>query len=107
MESDLKGLKDAFEKMQKDGFKIEDPLKWGFFFIDRDKDKLVQVFEELKDHDYKLESLRKNGGGEWMLTVSKLDTLTPEKLHKRNIAFNELADYCSVSLYDGWDVERV
>jgi len=43
---------------------------------------------------------------EWTLHASKIDTLTPELLHKRNIAFNELADYCEVSLYDGWDVEK-
>ncbi|GAA3934944.1 hypothetical protein GO495_15045 [Chitinophaga oryziterrae] len=40
-----------------------------------------------------------NNGG-WRLYVT-------EKLHKRNLAFNELADYCEVGLYDGWDVEKM
>ena len=42
-----------------------------------------------------------------MLTVSKIDILTAEKLHKRNIAFNELAKFCGIDLYDGWDVEKL
>ncbi len=107
METDLSQLKDLFENMRNDGFDIGNPLKWGFFFVDQDKNKLLQVFEELKDHNYKLESLQQIEGNEWTLNVTKVDTLTPEKLHKRNIAFNELADYCSVFLYDGWDVEKV
>jgi hypothetical protein len=35
------------------------------------------------------------------------EILTPEKLHKRNIAFNELARHCEVELYDGWAVEKL
>lgn len=61
----------------------------------------------MKDHDYKIEKLERDEDDEWTLQVSKVDVLTPEKLHKRNIAFNELAEYCNVSLYDGWDVEEV
>jgi hypothetical protein len=43
----------------------------------------------------------------WQLCVYKIDIISePEKLHRRNIAFNELASYCGNVLYDGWDVER-
>ena len=61
----------------------------------------------MEQHDYKVENFEKNDGNEWTLKVSKIDILTPEKLHKRNIAFNELAGYCDVKLYDGWDVEKL
>jgi hypothetical protein len=43
----------------------------------------------------------------WRLHITKIETLTPELLHKRNIAFNELAKHCDVELYDGWDVEKI
>jgi hypothetical protein len=79
MESNPERLKDIFESMQKYGFKVDGYLKWGYFFIDQDKNKLLQVFEELKGHDYKLESLiKKDDEDEWLLNVSKVETLTPE-----------------------------
>jgi hypothetical protein len=44
---------------------------------------------ELKDHRYDLEKLEQLDTGEWMLHVSMIDILTAEKLHKRNVVFNE------------------
>lgn len=107
MQVDLGRLERIFEKMLADGFNISDPLKWGFFFFDNDSNKLRRVFEELKDKNYIQEDLNEMDDGKWRLYVSKVDILTPEKLHKRNIAFNELAEYCDVELYDGWDVEKI
>ena len=54
-----------------------------------------------------MEVLRKGSNNEYTLHVSKVDILTPEKLHKRNLAFNELASYYSAIGYDGWDVEKL
>lgn len=107
MVSDLERLEVIFNKMADDGFDISEPLKWGFFFFDKDKSKLNDVFNELKDHGYKKEDVNQMEDNEWRLFVTKIDILTPEKLHKRNIAFNELAEHCEVSLYDGWDVEKL
>ena len=107
MNSSIERLEIMFEKMLQDGFDTVKPLKWGFYFFDSNRDKLYKVYEELKDKEYKLENIIQMDDGLWRLFVSKVDTLTPEKLHKRNVAFNELAEYCSVSLYDGWDVEKL
>ena len=107
MQSDLNQLKVIFKKMFDDDFNISKPLKWGFFFFDNDRAKLFRIFDELKEQGYKQEGLNQMDDGEWRLYVSKIDTLTPEKLHKRNIAFNELAQYCDVMLYDGWHVEKM
>lgn len=107
MNSDLNRLKSTFDSMSKDGFNISSNLRWGFFFIDESKEALLKLFDELKDHGYELQDLNKIDSQEWRLSVNKSETLTPEKLHKRNIAFNELADHCSVALYDGWDVEKL
>ena len=95
--------------MEADGFDINSPLKWGFYFVDPNKEKLQRVFEELKDNNYVLENIYsvEQGDNKWTLYASKIDILTAEKLHKRNIAFIELADYCEVELYDGWDVEKL
>lgn len=104
MQSDLGRLESIFKEMV---FDTQSPLQWSFYFVDNNKSHLEKVYDEMKDHDYKIEKLEKNDNEEWTLQVSKVDVLTPEKLHKRNIAFNELAEYCNVTLYDGWDVEEV
>jgi hypothetical protein len=106
MQVNFEQLQDIFSDMIKDGFDIKAPLKWSFYFVDNEKSQLEKLYDELKDHDYKIERLDQNDENEWTLQVSKKEVLTPEKLHKRNIAFNELADYY-VKLYDGWDVEKI
>ena len=62
------------------------------------------VLKELEGHNYQLERLEPTDDGTWVLAVSKCETLAADKLHRRNQAFNELAEYCGAELYDGWDV---
>lgn len=107
MISDLDRLKETFHAMSADGFNVDGNLRWGFYFLDNSKEKLLKVYDELKDHGYELHDITEIDSDEWRLSVSKVDTLTAEKLHRRNVAFNELADYCSVECYDGWDVEKL
>lgn len=106
MQPDFDNLLALFEKMHTNGFDTSKELKWGFFFFNNNKEGLERVFDELKDHGYRMEKLVSDNG-EWRLQVSKIDVLTAEKLHKRNIAFNALAEHCNVDLYDGWDVEKL
>lgn len=106
MISNLERLVEIFNKMNADGFDTSMPLKWGFYFMDTDKEKLQAVFNELRDYNYTLEDINWSND-KWTLHASKIDTLTAEKLHKRNIAFNELASYCNIELYDGWDVGKI
>ena len=42
----LDNLIELFHKMQTDGFDTNSPLKWGFYFVDTDKEKLKRVFLE-------------------------------------------------------------
>lgn len=107
MISNLSTLIDTFKQMNDNGWDTGGYLKWGFYFFDIYQRHLMAVFDELKGSGYNLEQLEEMDDGLWQLYVTKIDILTPEKLHKRNIAFNELAQYCNVQLYDGWDVERV
>lgn len=107
MDSNLERLRDTFEKMKAHKFDFQSNLKWGFFFIDNEKSKLLSVFNELKDCDYKLEELEQIDEGLWQLYITKVDLLTPEKLHKRNLSFNELANFIQVNSYSGWDVEKM
>lgn len=81
--------------MERNGFDTSQPLKWGFFFMDPAVDPLQCVQKELEGHDYRLERLERTDDGKlWVLAVSKCEVLAVDKLHRRNQAFNDLAQYC-------------
>ena len=103
----IDNLYKAFETMEANNFDSSKELRWGFYFIDDKKDTLKKLSNELKGQNYKAEKIRKINNGEYQLTVNKIDIFTPEKLHERNLAFNELADRFSILCYDGWDVEKI
>jgi transcription initiation factor IIF auxiliary subunit len=107
MNPNLENIIELFTKMQAEGWNTNGPLKFGFYFVDDNEEKLMKVYYELKDHDYVLEKIYNSTDDKKTLYISKIDTLTPEVLHKRNITFNELAEYCDVELFDGWDVEKI
>lgn len=108
MNSSIEKLIEAFDNMKSNGFDIDGPLNWGFYFVDKNKKNLKALFDELEEKNYILIDIYKiDGSDKWTLHASKIDILTPEKLHKRNNAFNDLADFCDVELYDGWDVEKI
>jgi hypothetical protein len=109
MLSNLDDLESLFKKMNNEGFDTSLELRWGFYFVDPNRDKLETIFSELSDKGYCLEKIYKADSNDsfWTIHVSKVDILTAEQLYKRNLAFNELAIYCQVELYDGWDVEKL
>jgi hypothetical protein len=105
MRSDLKKLRAMFVRMKADGeLDPTKPLTWGFFFMDPTRKNLSKVAKELDGQDYVTASLHQTDEGTWVLQLSRVERLTAEGLHERNVAFNELAERCGVALYDGWDV---
>lgn len=105
MEPNEENLTSIFLQMENEGWDINSTLKWGFFFYSDLEENLMGVYSELVDHNYKIEHLHKNEGDEWALYISKVEPLASDKLHRRNIAFNELAEAYN-SYYDGWDVGK-
>ncbi len=106
MNCSLERLLAMFAMMEADGFNASTTMKWGFFFVHSSEEPLNAVFAELKNHNYTFESLHQADSGKWVLQVSKTEVLSAEKLHRRNMAFNDLAEHCGVELYDGWDVGK-
>jgi hypothetical protein len=104
MECNEDSIKKMFARMTSDGWDTTKPLKWGFVFMHNEPEALRSVVKELDGHTYAIDRFEENEDGLWVLAVSKNEVLTPEKLHRRNLAFNDLASYCGVALYDGWDV---
>jgi len=93
--------------MKNDGWDVSKDLKWGYFFFDKNRENLIKLFELIKDRNYTVESLHQNDSDYWVLYISKIETHTPESLHNRNMAMNELAEFLNVELYDGWEVEPI
>ncbi|MBN1644080.1 MAG: ribonuclease E inhibitor RraB [Dehalococcoidales bacterium] len=106
MEWDLNKVIMIFNKMKEDGWDTSTPLKWGFFFMNSELEPLKRALNELKDYNYKLESIHETDDHTWVMQVSKTEILTPEKLHARNISFKELAYQLKIDVYDGWDVGK-
>ena len=92
--------------MSEDSWNTNENLKWGYFFYDKNKNKLEKLLEILSQEGFELNVLHKTELGDWKLNIQKIETITPEVLHKRNLRFNKLAESFSIELYDGWDVEK-
>lgn len=107
MITDFPNTKKVLAGIEQSGWNLQEPHKWSYYFYDENRQALNRLFEELSDDKFQLESLTQSDDEEWILHVSKIEVLTAEKLHRRNMAFNELAETCNVQLYDGWDIEKV
>lgn len=106
MECNLQTIQNTFESMSQNGWDVAAALQWGFFFQSEKKENLDNVYEELERYEYRLVVLERRNGAGWMMHVQKNEILAPEKLHRRNISFNDLAEKYS-AIYDGWDVARI
>ena len=108
MNCNIDNLYAVFESMLKEGWDTGSAMKWGYLFYEESKGKLVELFNEIEDRGYTLESIEKTDDGkEWKLFMTKVEIHTPESLNSRNEAMNRLAEHFDVQEYDGWDVERV
>lgn len=104
MNADLDQNIEMFERMAATGWDTMQPLRWGYFFMDSSEAPLSAIERILDGEGYRLESVHQAEDGTWVLQMSKVETLTPETLHARNVEFNQLAKSCGAELYDGWDV---
>jgi hypothetical protein len=93
-----------FKKISEQGFDVNEPLKWGYYFIDKDKSKLEKIFIDLSLNGYQREELVEMEDGNWHLWLSKIDVLNQEKLSKRNKVFYSFQSYGLVNTYGGCHV---
>jgi hypothetical protein len=97
-----------FESMRAEApWDVDSDLLWGYFFTGGDKKKLNQLAKKLVSLGYRLVKLRpdEKAPGFW-LHVEKVETHSPDTLHKRNQEFYRIADEYGVD-YDGMDVGSV
>ena len=105
MKSTLANIESIFASMSREKWDIGTELLWGFYFTSHDEKKLSCISIELLPHGYVPAPLEVRDNGLWVLGLSKRESLTSEKLHGRNVSFDELATRHGVE-YDGWDVSK-
>lgn len=104
MSSQFEGLISVFEELKEEGFDVNLPLKWCWFFEDKGQGKLQGFGKELQGLGYKVESIVAEED-RFRMCVSRTEVLTPETLNESNNLLINMADIHSVENYDGWDVE--
>jgi Regulator of ribonuclease activity B len=86
---------------------VDADLLWGYFFTHKDPQRLNAVGQILVSMDYHFVDIRADEENplHW-LHVEKVETHSPDTLHRRNLQFYKLADEFGVN-YDGMDVGPV
>jgi len=108
MKWELERIEKAFSKLKLVGWDMNSPMKWGFTFLAKKKEELEKIYLELKDYNYLIEELKyREDLTLWLLYITKIETLKEEKLHRRNLSFEELTIVFDIESYDGWDVSRI
>jgi hypothetical protein len=105
----LDQLQVMFSNMRlKAGWGTDADLLWGYFFTDRDAQKLKPVAEHLALLGYRVVNIYPTDDRTTnFLHVEKVEHHTPLSLHKRNGEFYDLAARFGLESYDGMDVGPV
>ncbi|MBX7172475.1 MAG: ribonuclease E inhibitor RraB [Pyrinomonadaceae bacterium] len=115
IESQLEGIREIFaEAQQEDNWKIDEPMLYSFYFVDKNIDKLEKLGLKLEADGYDFIDIFELGDeetekstGEYLLHIDKVEVHTPESLAQRNIDFQKLADEFEIEMYDGWEFGEV
>lgn len=102
----LEKLQAMFSDMRaKTPWNVDGPLLWGYFFFDRDMEKLKGGAAELQLLGYRVVNLEAvQGRPLFRLHIERVEAHTPESLDVRNKQFYEFAEKRGIGSYDGMDV---
>ena len=106
---------DMVRKMRDSGeadFDVDGVCRWSYFFIDADRDKLIDVGRYLERNGYEiigfLEPSPDDDDQETIyLRADRVEHHTLETLHERNQELYRVAQRFGVTDYDGMDVGDV
>jgi len=90
---------------------IDDECRWSYFFIDRDREKLLPIAAHLAPSAYEFVGTlgpdESSDNPVIYLRLDRVETHTPVSLDKRNQLLYEIAARFGVLDYDGFDVGTV
>lgn len=92
-------------------WKIDEECRWSYFFIDRDRERLLPIADYLAPSAYEfigtLDPDESDDNPVFYLRLDRVETHTPASLHARNTSLYGLAQQFGVLGYDGFDVGAV
>lgn len=115
IDSQLDGIREIFaEAKQEDNWKIDEPMLYSFYFVDKSVDKLEKLGLKLEADGYDFVDIFELGDeetekstGEYLLHIDKIEIHTPESIAERNVEFQKLADQFEIETYDGWEFGEI
>ncbi len=105
---------DFFEDLKiNSDFNLNEELLWGYFFLDKDYNKLKKISEYLEKEEYRFvdifeaEKETEDDPEEYYLHIEKVEFHNVDSLDKRNRYFYNLAVKNNIDSYDGFYVGNV
>ncbi len=104
-------IEEMFANMHENGVNTDEDLLWGYFFADRDPEKLEAAIPALANAGYEfvdiMEAESENDDESYfLLQVERVETHTVDSLHARNQELYSFAEQNDIEAYDGMDVGR-
>ncbi|HRH42496.1 MAG TPA: ribonuclease E inhibitor RraB [Pyrinomonadaceae bacterium] len=115
IDSQLDGIREIFaEAKQEDNWKIDEPMLYSFYFVDKSVEKLEKLGLKLEADGYDFVDIFELGDeetekstGEYLLHIDKIEIHTPESVAQRNVEFQKLANQFEIETYDGWEFGEI
>lgn len=115
IDSQLDGIREIFaEAKQEDNWKIDEPMLYSFYFVDKSVEKLEKLGLKLEADGYYFVDIFELGDeetekstGEYLLHIDKIEIHTPESVAQRNFEFQKLANQFEIETYDGWEFGEI
>lgn len=93
---------------EKSSWNTSEDLLWGYFFTDRNPQKLEPLAAHLTKLGYSFVSIYETDDrSTHFLHVERVETHTPVSLYENTAQMNALAEQFGVDTYDGMDVGPV
>ncbi|MBS9774533.1 MAG: ribonuclease E inhibitor RraB [Tenacibaculum sp.] len=106
MDIQRENIERIFKILLLQGVSLDNPLLYGYFFIDESYEKLEKLKEELVEQGYTFvsnEQFEDKDSNEFLLHLEKIENHSLESLENRLHEFNSLAEKFNV-YFDGWDL---
>ena len=102
-------LEEMFGHIKSQGkLNLDEELLWGYFFTDKDPQKLEPVKKALIENGYRFVNLYPTRDkSTFFLHVERIEQHTSQSLYQRNLLLYKLADKYNIESYDGMDVGPV
>ncbi len=99
-------LQEMFSEIRANtSWNVDGPMLWGYFFMDRNVEKLERATTRLTAMGYRpVEIHEADDGSTLVLHVERVEVHSPQTLFARNEEFYELANQFGLDCYDGMDV---